>query len=459
MSYTELAEKILTSVGGRENVAAITHCITRLRFNLKDDSKADLEATKAIQGVSGVVIKGGQYQVVIGPHVAEVYDEVLKVGDLEGSGTVEADASEEPEKKEGVVARALDVISAIFIPIVSPLAGAGMLKAILTVCVTMGWVSKDSQTYTLLYMIADIVFYYLPFFIAVSAAKKLKANPFLALIFAGMLVHPTFLGLKAEGVPVHLLGIPVRMATYTTSVVPIILIVWFQSYVEKFAKKISPNVVKVFLVPLLTILIVAPVGLIVLGPIGAILGDYLAKGFSFLDEKASFLVPMLVGCFFPLLVMTGMHYGLGAVQAAQRAAVGYGTILTPGSLSSNMATAGACAAVALRAKDKDLKALASSCSVTALCGISEPALYGINLKLKRPLYATMIGGAAAGLYAGITGIKTWSSGTSNIFSLPIYIGGDSMSGFYNAIITVIVGLVVSFIASWLLYKEPEKDAA
>ncbi|MCI6754887.1 PTS transporter subunit EIIC [Galactobacillus timonensis] len=451
MSYTELAEKILTSVGGSEKVAAITHCITRLRFNLKDDRKADLEATKAIQGVSGVVIKGGQYQVVIGPHVAEVYDEVLKVGNLEGSGTVEADASEEPEKKEGVVARALDVISAIFIPIVSPLAGAGMLKAILTVCVTMGWVSKDSQTYTLLYMIADIVFYYLPFFIAVSAAKKLKANPFLALIFAGMLVHPTFLGLKAEGVPVHLLGMPVRMATYTTSVVPIILIVWFQSYVEKFAKKISPNVVKVFLVPLLTILIVAPVGLIVLGPIGAILGDYLAKGFSFLDEKASFLVPMLVGCFFPLLVMTGMHYGLGAVQAAQRAAVGYGTILTPGSLSSNMATAGACAAVALRAKDKDLKALASSCSVTAL--------YGINLKLKRPLYATMIGGAAAGLYAGITGIKTWSSGTSNIFSLPIYIGGDSMSGFYNAIITVVVGLVVSFIASWLLYKEPEKDAA
>lgn len=209
---------------------------------------------------------------------------------------------------------------------------------------------------------------------------------------------------------------------------------------------------------MLTILIVAPVGLIVLGPLGSIVGGYLANFFNFLNDYVSWLVPTLVAFFYPLLVMTGMHYSLGAVQATQRAAVGYATILAPGALSSNMATAGAALGVAFRTKNTDLRSLASSCGITALCGITEPALYGVNMKLKRPLYATMIGGGLAGLYAGITGIKAWSAGTSNIFSVPIYIGGENMSSFYNACITVAIAIVASFILSVLLYKEPAPSA-
>ena len=455
MKYQALAKQILELVGGPENVSSVTHCMTRLRFHLKNDAKADMAKIKALSGVAGCVNSGGQFQIIIGTHVEDVFNDVVAEGKLATEPVINENLD---TKKVSPVAAFFDTIAGIFMPIVGALAGSGMVKAILTICTTFNWISTDSQTYTLLYMISDIVFYYLPFFIAVSAAKKLKCSAFLALIFAGMLVHPTFLDLKAAGDPVAFLGIPVKMATYTTSVIPIILIVFFQSYVEAFAKKISPKAVKVFLAPLLTILIVAPVGLIVLGPLGSIVGGYLANFFNFLNDYVSWLVPTLVAFFYPLLVMTGMHYSLGAVQATQRAAVGYATILAPGALSSNMATAGAALGVAFRTKNTDLRSLASSCGITALCGITEPALYGVNMKLKRPLYATMIGGGLAGLYAGITGIKAWSAGTSNVFSLPIYIGGENMSSFYNACITVAIAIVASFILSVLLYKEPAPSA-
>lgn len=444
MKYQEMIKEILIHIGGEANIESVTHCMTRLRFVLKDDSKADSSAVKNIKGVVGCVNKGGQFQIVIGTHVAEVYEEL--------SGTVGIKNGTAQTKKKFELSQVFDLIAGIFMPIVGALAGSGMVKAILSVCVAANWIDTTSQTYTLLYMISDIVFYYLPFFLAYSAAKKFKINPYVSLIFAGMLVHPTFTGLKSAGEAVSFLGLPVNMATYTSSVIPIILIVAFQAIIEKYVKKFTPNAIKTFFVPMMTILIVAPVGLIVLGPLGAILGGYLSTFFTFLDTKASWIVPTLVGGLAPLLVMTGMHYSLGAAQSVQRATVGYATILAPGMISSNMAQAAATFAVSVKTKNKDLKALASSCAVTAICGITEPALYGVNMKLKRPLYATMLAGGCAGLYAGITGVKAWSAGTSNIFALPIYIGADN--SFMNACITVAIALVLGFIFSWVLYKEP-----
>ena len=428
MKYQEMIKEILIHIGGEANIESVTHCMTRLRFVLKDDSKADSSAVKNIKGVVGCVNKGGQFQIVIGTHVAEVYEEL--------SGTVGIKNGNTQTKKKFELSQVFDLIAGIFMPIVGALAGSGMVKAILSVCVAANWIDTTSQTYTLLYMISDIVFYYLPFFLAYSAAKKFKINPYVSLIFAGMLVHPTFTGLKSAGEAVSFLGLPVNMATYTSSVIPIILIVAFQAIIEKYVKKFTPNAIKTFFVPMMTILIVAPVGLIVLGPLGAILGGYLSTFFTFLDTKASWIVPTLVGGLAPLLVMTGMHYSLGAAQSVQRATVGYATIL----------------AGTLNTKNKQLNALASSCAVTAIGGITEPALYGVNMKLKRPLYATMLAGGCAGLYAGITGVKAWSAGTSNIFALPIYIGADN--SFMNACITVAIALVLGFIFSWVLYKEP-----
>ncbi|WP_178075845.1 beta-glucoside-specific PTS transporter subunit IIABC [Paenibacillus oralis] len=447
MKYEQLAKDILAQIGGRENVASLTHCITRLRFQLKDDSIVDKDKVKNIDGVVSCVNKGGQFQVVIGTHVEEVYHAVCEVGKLDG------DFGESPEEKKGIISAFFDTIAGIFVPIIGALAGAGMLKAILSLATTFHWVSTESQTYSILFMISDIPFYYMPFFLAVSAAKKFKTNLFLALIFAGMLVHPTLVGLKSSGDAVALFGIPMHMATYTSSVIPIILIVYFQSYIEKFAKNISPKAVKTFLVPIITILIVAPVGLLALGPIGAFVGGYVAAFFNFLNDKASWVVPTLVGALNPLLVMTGMHYSVGAAQAVQRATVGYTTIYSPGALVSNMSQAAAVFAVSTKSKNKDTAALASSCAATALCGITEPALYGVTLKQKSPLYATMLAGGIAGFYMGIMGVKAYSAGTSTVFSLPIYIGPDS--SFIHAGIAVGIAMVLGFVFSYLFYKDKE----
>lgn len=449
MNYQELIKNILENIGGESNIKSVTHCMTRLRFTLKDDSKASVKNVKSIKGVVGCVNKGGQFQIVIGTHVSDVYDVLLSCTKIQGS------SNDKGEKKKNPVAAVFDTIAGISTPVVGALAGAGMVKAILAILVFAKVIDTSSQTYTLLYMLSDCVFYFFPFFFAVSASKKFNCNIYLSLVFAGMLLHPTFTGLKASGDPVSFLGIPVTMATYSSSLIPIILIVWFQSYIEKFAKKISPNAVKIFLVPLITMLVVFPVGIIVLGPLGAIFGKYLAELFTFLDTKASWIIPMLVGGLAPLLVMTGMHYALGSAQSIQRATMGYATILAPGMMSSNMAQAAATFAVSIRAKKNDLKTLASSCALTALCGVTEPALYGVNMKLKRPLYATMIGGAIGGLYAGITGVKAWAAGTSNIFTLPIYIGEDK--SFINMCIAVAISMISAFIICLIIYKEPSSE--
>jgi PTS system beta-glucosides-specific IIC component len=449
MKYEKLAEEILENVGGRENVISLTHCITRLRFQLKDDSVADKEKVKNVDGVVSCVNKGGQFQVVIGTHVEEVYKAVCKVGKIQD------EPGEVSKEKKGIINAFFDTIAGIFVPIIGALAGAGMLKAILSLAITFHWVSPDSQTYIILYMVSNIVFYYMPFFLAVSAARKFECSQFLALIFAGMLVHPALIGLKDAGDPVSLLGIPMKIATYTSSVIPIILIVYFQSYIEKFAKKISPNAVKTFVVPIVTILLVAPVGLLVLAPVGSFIGDYVAVFFNFLNAKASWIVPTLVGALNPLLVMTGMHYSVGAAQAVQRATVGYTTIYSPGALVSNMSQAASVFAVSIKSKDKDIKALASSCAATAVCGITEPALYGITLKYKRPLYATMLAGGIAGFYAGITGVKAYSAGTSTVFALPIYLGPDN--SFMNACIAVCISFVLGFVFTYIFYKDEKSE--
>ena len=237
--------------------------------------------------------------------------------------------------------------------------------------------------------------------------------------------------------------------------VPIILIVYFQSIVEKFFSKITPKAIKVFFVPMITILITVPVGYVVLGPLGSIVGTYLAKGFTALDAYAGWLVPMLVGGLCPLLVMTGMHYALGSAQTIQRATMGYATILAPGMVCSNMAQSAATFGVALKSKNEEIKTLASTVGITALCGITEPTLYGIGLKYKTPLYSALAGGALGGLYAGIMHVKQWAYGTSTIFALPVYLGEDN--SFVHICIAVAIAMVSALIISYITFKDPVQE--
>lgn len=452
MDYKKTAAEILRLVGGEKNVASVTNCMTRLRFNLNDAKKADVEAIKKMKGVQGVVTKNGQFQVVIGTDVGNVCDEIKKLGKFEENAA--ADSTE----KNGIIAAFFGTLTAIFQPIIPALAGSGMIKALLALLVALKLVDPGSQTYQIFNAFGDALFSFMPFILAFSAAKRFKCNPYVSAVLAGVLLHSSFTGLNT-GDPVHLFGfIPVTMISYGGSVVPILLIVWVQSYIEKFANKKSPKPVKIFLAPMITIIVTGIIGITIAGPLGNLVGQVIAIGFNWLNDYAGWVIPVLMGTFCPFFVMTGMHYCFAPIQTIQYATLGYGTILGPGMLASNIAQGTAALVVGIKSKNKDLKQLGFSSGVTGLMGITEPALYGVNLRLKKPLYASMIGGCAAGLYAGITGIHTFSSTTAGIFALPVYIGGEGFGNVMNAAITIVISMVVTAIATFIIGFDDPVDA-
>lgn len=450
MDFKKMATEILKLVGGEKNVASVTNCMTRLRFNLNDVSKADTATIKKLEGVQGVVNKNGQFQIIIGTNVSKVCDEIHKLGNFG-----ENSSSDSSNNETGIINKVLGTITAIFTPIIPALAGSGMIKALLAVLKLFGWVDAGTQTYAYLTFLSDTVFYFLPVILAYSAAKRFKCSPYLAAVLGAALLHPSFTALNT-GDPVAFFGIPVRMISYGSSVVPILLIVFAQSYIEKFAKKISPASVKVFLVPLITLVITSLVGFTALGPLGNYVGEILAIGMNFINDKAGWLIPVIMGAFTPLFIMTGMHYCFAPIQQIQYSTLGYGTILGPGMLSSNIAQATSSLVVGLKTKNKSLKQLSLSSSATAFMGITEPALYGVNFKLKKPLYASMIGGGIAGLYAGITGIRTYASATAGLAAIPVYIS-DDMSNVINACITILISIVATAIVTLILGFDDIKE--
>lgn len=455
MNYEALANEVIKEIGGKENVVSVTNCMTRLRFHLKNDDLANGDAIRAIEGVAGVTNSGGQYQIIIGTDVSNVTTELRKMGLKD---TYSAGNEEEKRQNKGVINRIFDTITTIFAPIVPAIAGSGMIKAVLALLTAFGWLSAESQTHYILSFVSDAAFYFLPVILAFSAANRFKANPYLAAAIGGILLHPNLGALVSAGEPVSFLGLNMPLMNYGSSVVPIILIVWLQSYIEKYAGKFSPNAIKIFFQPLVTLLIIAPIALIVIGPLGTYLGDIMAAGFEFLNDRASWFAPFIMGTFCPLLIMTGMHYSLMPIQLAQYATMGYGTILGPGMLASNIAQGAAGLTVGFKSKDKKIKQLAFSTGTTALMGITEPVMYGINVKLKRPLIAAMIGGGVSGLYAGLTGIRTYASSTAGIPALPVYVGGESIANLINAVLTIVISIVVTVIAT-LLLGTGEKDSS
>ena len=452
MDYKKLAGEILNYVGGEKNVAQVTHCATRLRFNLVDEKKANADALKSTKGVMGVVSSGGQFQVIIGSDVASVYKPLLELGTFETTAEVE-------EEEKGKVVKVLDTIAGIFTPIIPAITGAGMLKAVLALLVAFGRIDTTTQTYAILNFMSDAAFYFLPFLIANSAAKKFKCNPYLAMTIAAIMLHPTFAAMKAAGEAVFFVGIPVKLVSYSSSVIPIILAVWLMSFVEPFADKISPKPIKFFTKPLITMTATGLLALIVVGPLGTILGDYLAMGIKWLDSYASWLVPTVVGIFSPLLVMTGMHYGLIPIGINNIAQFQFDTVVGPGMLASNVASGAASLAVSVKTKDKDFKQLASSAGITGVCGITEPAMYGVHLRTKKSLYGTMIGGGIAGLYLGIMGVGRYTSGSPGLLALPGYIGTEGFTNITHAIIGAVIAIVTTFVATLILYKDETVEEA
>jgi PTS system beta-glucosides-specific IIC component len=444
-------------VGGKENVNTAAHCATRLRLQLVDNSKADIAAIKALEDVIDVKEVGVQTQIIIGPSVSEVYKEFTALmGDAKKNAT---QISYEKPKRGALISRLMDVVSGVFGPIVPVIAGAGMIKAILAILTLVG-LSTSSNEYYMLSFIADAAFYFLPVYLGFSAANKFGANPYLGAAIGAAMLHPNWTSLVSAGESFTFLGIPVRLVSYSSTVLPILLTVWFMSYVERFADKYSPNAVKAITKPLITFAVTAIVGFLIIMPLGNYVGSILAVGVNFLEEHCSLLLYTIIGGTWPLFVFAGMHMAIfPPIQLAQYASRGYETVSGPSTLAANIAVGASCLAAALRSKNHKTRELGISCAITALCGITEPALYGFVFKYKRPLVATIIGGACGGFFAGLVHLKRYVLSTPSIPAIGIFVGeGDPMNIIY-AVITAAIGFCVAFIVSYALGIEEEETAA
>lgn len=447
--YESLAHSIVEFVGGDTNINNVYHCQTRLRFTLADESKADTEALEALDGVTKVMRNAGVYQVVIGTHVADVFEEIKKLVKITGEGNLTK------TEKVSVLNSIIDFVAGTFQPIIPALSGAGMVKAVLALLVVFNVITTESQTYYLLNMFADGVFYFLPILLAFTEAQKLKCNPILAAGVAAMMMHPNWTALVAAKEPVMFFNvIPFTLATYASSVIPIIIIIFVQSYVEKLLHKCIPNAVELVFVPMLTFLVMGTLAFSVLGPIGSIAGGYLADFFNFLSTNASWAPAVLIGGFLPIMVMFGLHNGVAPLGVMQMSNLGYDSIFGPGCVCSNMAQATAALVVAIR--DKKVRQTALSGSITAYMGITEPALYGVNLPKKYPLVAAMIGGGLGGLYAGITHTHRFATGSSGLPAVLLYIGDDTLTFFINIIIAIVISVIATAILTYVLSLHYEK---
>lgn len=457
--YEGLAKEIMEKVGGKENVDTLHHCQTRLRFKLYDNEKADIDGISALEGVAKALINGGMFQVVIGLHVAEVYEEVAKYVEPEADSVkAELSADKQEIKKVSLIDTATSFISGIFSPIIPALAGAGMVKALLAVLVAFKLVNTADQTYIIINMISDATFAFLPVLLAYTAAQKLKCNPILAAVVAGILVHPTWGNLVAAGDPVHLFGgVPLYLVSYTSSVIPIILVLLVQAPMEKWLNKVIPNAVRLVFVPMIVFLVMGGLGLTILGPIGAMVGNALSSAFRWLGANASWAPPLLVGATFPIMVMFGIHHGIAPVGTMSMMQLGYDAIWGPGIVCSNIAQGVAALVAAFVSKDKSGRSISISSGITALMGVTEPVLYGVNLPKKYPLIAAMIGGGAGGLFAGITHTRRFAVGSSGIPAVVMYIGENTLQYFYQITIALLITAVVTAVFTFIFAKKQEQS--
>ncbi|GGP08488.1 beta-glucoside-specific PTS transporter subunit IIABC [Oceanobacillus neutriphilus] len=451
MNDNQLAKEILKLSGGEKNISNVTHCVTRLRLSVNDTKEIKTEDLKALPHVLGVNIVGSQLQVILGGKVHAVHDAFVPLVNT-------SNENQEPGKKEGkqnLVSRFLDTLAGIFVPIIPAIIGAGLLKGIIIFLMFYELVSTDSDLFKFLDVFSDAAFYFIPVLLAFSSAARFKANPYIAVAIAGILIHPNLIAMMDESASLSFLGIPIAHASYASSVLPIILGVWFMSYVEKWLTRFIPQILKTILVPLLTLLIVAPVILAVLGPIGTITGNAIGQGFIDLYMSYGILAGAILGATYPFLVIMGMHVGFTPVmvQSLSKYGVDYMMALF---VASNSAQAGATFAVYTKTKNKNFKALAGTAALNAFIGITEPALFGVTARLKKPLIAVSIGGAIGGAFAGAFHVEAAGMGTGPIAGIPLFLGNT----FIYFVIASIISLVIGFVLTLVIGFEdvPEANA-
>ncbi|EHJ57056.1 hypothetical protein HMPREF9318_01895 [Streptococcus urinalis FB127-CNA-2] len=448
MNDKELAQRILELVGDEANLSDVTHCVTRLRLSFKDGDKIQSNEISALPGVLGVNTVGNQFQVILGGKVTSVYEAFTSLVSLDGSNQVENDAP-----KGNLIDRFLDTLSGIFVPIIPAIIGAGMIKGVLFSLMFFGVISSDSENFQIINVFSDAAFYFIPVLIANSTANRFKVNPYIAMAIAGILIHPTMVELMSKHSSVHLFGIPFTSASYSSSVLPMIMAVGFQIYVERFLKLYIPKILQTLLVPLLTILIVAPVVLGILGPLGTIIGNGIGQIFIKFYMAQSWLAGAVISAVYPFMVILGMHVGFTPVMVQNLSQYGVDYLMAL-FVASNAAQAGATFAVFTKTKNKEFKATAGTAAFNAFLGITEPALFGVTSRLKRPLIAVAIGGAVGGVIAGAFRVEALGMGTGPIAGLPLFFGKT----FIYYIISWVVALVIGFVLTYVIGFDdiPEK---
>lgn len=450
-NYKQTASDVLRLVGGEKNVSHLEHCSTRLRFSLADPSKADAAALKKTPGVMGVIASGPQCQVVIGNDVIEVYDEIMKLGSFNAGGAA-APAPAAGGKKDigGIV---LDFIVGVFQPLVPAIAGAGILKALLTICTTFGLLTADDTIYKVFYYVADAALYYLPIMVAYTTATKLNCNKLVAVAIAGAMIYPNTSALLATEGGAFFFGIHLQNIAYTSQVFPAILTVAFLAILEHWVNKWCPKPIRVFFVPMLCFMITFPVALLVLGPLGYNIGTLLTTVILGLYNTLGWLAVAILAAILPFMIATGMHKALVPYAVASITDPGYEILYMSASLAHNISEGGACLAVALRTKEENLRSTAISAGISALFGITEPALYGVTLQNKRALMGVCGGSFIAGLFLGVMKVKAFVAMGPGIAGMAMYIDPDNGMNFIYACAGLVIAVVASFVLTLILYKE------
>ena len=465
LDYVEVSKKIIEGVGGVSNIVSAAHCMTRLRLVLQDESKADDKKVEKIKGVKSVIKQGGQYQVVIGNEVANLFKEFKKLGNW-GENTAAA-----PAKAQGnPVQRIFGFVSGCMTPLLPALLGCGMIKVILTLLTTFAGMSTETSTYIILNAMGDCILYFLPVFLCYTTAKKMGGNPVLWMVVGASMVYPgliallagnslelgTFLGMNATS----FFGIPVISTTYTSSLLPVLLMAPVMKIVEDFADRVSPSLVKAFLKPLLFIIICVPVALVVLGPLGNVAGNLLSKVFLAMYNSCNWLTVGLVSALKPFIVMTGMHYALAPLCMNNLATLGFDAIVIVTSFTANIAQGAASLAVGVKTKNTETKSEGLACGISAvLAGVTEPAMYGINMRYVTPMIGVVIGAGVSGLFCGLTGVKCYMmGGAPSILSLVTFIGGENpMHGMIFGAIGALISFAVTFVVTFILYHDPAEE--
>lgn len=442
MNLKETAPKIIDYLGGKENIKTHTHCMTRLRFVLNDDSKVNEEALKALKGVKGIVKQGGMFQVVIGAEVEQLYNEILPLlPDAEAQPVV--DSTKEDGKKESKVNQVFAFISGCITPTLPVLIGSGLISAILALLLNFNILTSESSTYILLNALANTAYSYLPVLVAYAGARRLKTNEYVAAFIMLALCSASVTGV--EGLSIF--GIPLMTVKYTSNIVPALLMVPVMSVLDKFVLKVTPNAVKSIIRPFVLSMIMFPVTLMILGPIGTIVGSALAQ-FCVWVTSFGGLSMAILSALHPLLVMVGMHTIITPLIVNEITAVG-SSLLFSKALAANLAIAGAALAVGIKAKKAENKEVGISTGITAMLSVTEPALYGVLIRMKKPLISAIIASAITGIFIGIFDIRAYATASCSFLTLPIFMGG-SMSNFYLACAAAVMATVLGFVITWLI---------